>query len=194
MPSKINALLVALSVFVGGCATTILSSGKTTAFEKAVSSLNIVFVESDLVGKGATVGGSTANQANQHRQDIGVQISEQMPAVFSASGIPASAKSLAPSSIPSDATGYRALFPDNPRPAVLLINPISAVTTCPGSCFQYRMQTKLVSTSSGKVIWTATIDLPPKASRLHDFSGVATEFSRAVLAQLKSDGAVIGSP
>lgn len=192
MSYKINALLVALSVFVGGCATTILSSGKTTAFENAISSVNIVFVESDLVGKSAMVGGSTANSANQHRQDLGVQILQQMPAVFSASGIPASAKSLAPSSIPTEVSGYRALFPDSPRAAVLLINPISAVTTCPGGCFQYRMQAKLVSTSSGKVIWIATVDLPPKASRLHDFSGVATEFSRALLAQLQNDG-VVGS-
>jgi hypothetical protein len=193
MSSKINSLLVALSVFVGGCATTVLSSGKTTAFERAVSSVNIVFVESDLVGKSGTVGGSTANLANQHRQDIGVQISQHMPTVFLASGIPASAKSLAPSSIPTDAAGYRALFPGTPSTAVLLINPISAVTTCPGSCFQYRMQAKLVSTSSGKILWTATIDLPPKASRFHDFSGVATEFSRAVLSRLQSDG-VLGSP
>jgi len=53
------------------------------------------------------------------------------------------------------------------------------------------MQAKLVSTSSGMVIWTSTIDLPPKASRFHDFSGIADEFSRAVLAQLKSDGVLV---
>ena len=193
MPFKINVLLIILSVFVGGCATTIVSSGKTTAFENAISSVNIVFVETDLVTKSGMGGRSTENLVNQHRQDLGVQISQQMPEVFSASGIPTSAKSLAPSSIPSDATGYRALFPGTPDAAILFINPISAVTTCPRNCFQYRVQAKLVSTSSGKVLWTATIDLPPKASRFHDFSGIATEFSHTVLAQLKNDG-LLGSP
>lgn len=179
-----------VAVSVSACSTAIISSGKTSDFDQTASAVNIVFVEADLGNRDGFRSGFVENKANQQRLDLGVQIANKMPAIFSAKGIRSQAKSLAPASVPSDATGYRALFAAPPNVPVLLINPVSAMTTCPNDCFQYRMQVKLVSTITGKVVWTSTIDLPPKASRFHDFGGVATDFSDALLVQLQKDGVI----
>lgn len=189
MQSKKFLLMFILALFFHGCTTRIVSSGKTSSFEEPISSLNIVFVETDL---GKNVNPYVVNAVNQDRLNLGVQISERMPASLATKNIESSSKSLAPSSIPNNIKGYQELFPTTPNAPILFINPISAFTTCPNNCFQFRMQVKLVNTTSGKVIWTSTVDIPPKASRFHDYSGVVDDFSSAILIQLQKDGVLKG--
>lgn len=186
---SLTALLAgAILTLISGCAATVVSSGKTSDFNQQISAINIVYVEADLSAK-VSLSQSTANKANQQRQELGIQVTQILSDALAKNGIPAQAKSLVPASVPVDASGYRTLFSAAGVP-ILFINPISAVTTCPSDCFQYRVQAKLIDTDSGKVIWSSTIDLPPKASRFHDFGGVATDFSNTIVTQLKKDAVI----
>lgn len=117
-----------------------------------------------------------------------MQITKQLPANFQTHNINVLAKQISPSSLPTNDNGYQKLFPSTPDTHILLINPMSAFTTCPNDCFRFRVQAKLVSTNSGNAIWTSTILLPPKSSAFADFSGVAKDFSGAIYSQLKKDG------
>lgn len=185
MFSKNFILLFIVTLFFHGCTTKIVSSGKTSSFEEPISSLNIVFIETNL---GQHINPYVVNAVNQDRLNLGVQISERMPALLMTKNIESFSKSLAPNSIPNTAKGYQELFPTTSKSPILFINPVSALTTCPNNCFQFRMQVKLINTLSGKAIWTSTVDIPPKASRLHDYSGVVDDFSNAILTQLQKDG------
>lgn len=182
------SMLVAL--MVSGCAATVLSSAKTAGLMQPVDAINVIFVETDLASQLRLVR-SVESKVNQQRQELGEQILRQLPAALATANIPSQNISLAPVSMPSGPNGFQELFPQSPGRPVLLVTPVSAVTTCPNDCFQYRVQARLMSAATGSLLWMATIDLPPKASRFHDFNGVAKEFAAAIVSQLKVDGVLI---
>lgn len=177
--------LGAILVLITGCTTTVVSSGTTANFSKPSSTMNVVFVDTELAKKG----GGTNNKANQERLDLGVHILEALPSTLAKRGIPSVGKNLTPENIPVDAKGFTNLFAPMTAP-ILFISPSSAFTACTNACFVFRIQARLVAPDSGKVIWTSTVDLPPKPSRFHDFSGVAADFSIALVAQLIKDGVI----
>jgi hypothetical protein len=182
----ITLLLAALS---SACTTTVVKSGKTAAFTNKVASINVVFVDSVLVNSDKKkVGIFDSQKVNEDREALGLRISLQLPETLIAYGIESYGISLPTGLIPSNLKEYRDQFPGQNYSSLLLISPVSAFTTCPNGCYKFSVQARLVSTDSGKEIWTSLINLPPKASRFHDFTDVVDGFSKAVVARLQQDG------
>lgn len=173
--NKTSAGLTLLTL-LSGCAADVLYSHKSSAPVGDVSRINVIFVGS--------------NVQKDPAQVLGLNISEKFPLIFSANGIDSEAKSLPPAEIPNAPSEYRTLFSAKSDAGLILhMKPIATATQCYGGCFvsMFRIQTNLTRAQTGKLVWTATIDLPNNETRWSNDSAVAEKFANTILERLRID-------
>jgi len=184
MKLKISISIITAILFLSGCSTSIISSGKTNQFKNPASSLNIVFLQKKFTFKHVNLfSTSDAENANTDQNDLALKITKIMPKVFSENGIPSSAKI----SKSNKLRNIRSLFPSSKKSSFLVLKVIDASKTCGGGCFRFKIQASLINSLTGNVTYQSIVLLPPKATRFSDFSGVVEDFSKSLHELMKKD-------
>ena len=192
---------------IGGCTTTTVSSRTQGVYRAADNEPNVLFVIAPLPAAKIdnTISGlllapaafasrqaspAGVQSANNDLGELGPMVVAQVTKALNRGSVAISGKVVGWHEVPVTAADYAALFAERGRAAVLEIQPESAMTMCLNACFRFRLKTRLFDPATARVFWTASFDIPPKASRFSDFSGVAENFAAALVAQLRKDGVI----
>lgn len=196
-------LLALLLTALAGCATSVVSAHRSAALVGNVPASALVVIANPMgpnnaapsIGTifgyaGAMPLGTSGERITADAQAMGGEVVKQLPAALQASGLVLSSPPVLTTSYPAGPKELADLLPGDAKDPVLVIKPISAKMECPGACFAFLVAARLFAADRRTELWTATLQMPPKASKFSDFSGPVGTFVETLVAQMKKDGLV----
>ena len=173
-----------------GCTSTTTNSQRVSNNVNKTSLLNVLFADSTFEEKNIK-GQFNVSRANADLSEFGTAFVDRASSEFNKSGINAAASRADAADPRLKSFGLGSVLGSSVAEAALLtIQPLTASTRCTGGCHVFRMRVTYYDYKSKKVVWTAVIDTPPKASRFSDFSAPADSFIAEIIKNLKAQALI----
>lgn len=183
------------------CTTTVLFAKRDPALSAPITSALLVAVApplkssaaiptvGTLLGYGGTYGiDATSKSLTDDAHAMVTEAIRQLPAALQAGGLTLAAPPILTREQLANDNAVQPLLPAGYKGPVLTIAPYGAKMDCPGACFEFIVHARLLSEEQGKLVWSATFQMPSKASRFSDFSAPVANFAQALVTQMKKDG------
>ncbi len=203
MITTFRTIFLAASVLLTGCTTVVISSTRAPAMAEPLTSATVLYVGATLGDRSATPSlgtvlgtiqgiplGASGSRVTEDARALGEHVLKQLPAALRTAGLTVEVEPMQIATLVTTPDGYASLFGPAAKSPVFVIRPVSARMECPGACFVFRLQVQLLDADYSTQLWSGVFDTPPRASRYHDFSDPAMNFTKTFIGQLRNDNVI----